>query len=63
MGKGSTRRPQSVPREKFDRAWDAIFKKQKEGKERNNERLVNTDSADSVHVRDTNSGSSKHLPK
>lgn len=27
-GKGDTPRPLSVPKEKFDKNWDAIFKKQ-----------------------------------
>lgn len=31
-GKGSRQRPASVPREKFEQNWDAIFGKKKEDK-------------------------------
>jgi hypothetical protein len=31
-GKGDTPRPLSVPKEKFDSNWDAIFKKQPDPK-------------------------------
>jgi hypothetical protein len=35
MGKGSTRRPQSVPREKFNKNWDAIFPTKPKGEKNN----------------------------
>jgi len=30
MGKGSKKRPLSVPKKKFDENWDKIFKKKKD---------------------------------
>lgn len=39
-GKGSKPRPISVPREKFDSNWDAIFKKPKKKKVKKDEKDI-----------------------
>jgi hypothetical protein len=42
-GKGDTPRPFSVPKEKFDSNWDAIFKKQPEPEVKDEPRTKNND--------------------